>query len=157
MWPFQQRPAAYRLHARIGSANCVSCGNDPLQTPYLRIYELSRETVWPISAGNQPVTQDELSLWATQNGWRMMAGCPSLAKPGRPKDAIVRLSFKVTVVSLEVRKATKWEKMASAKYEDVTLDAEGERVLGLGFEKVPSITMLMRENKDAQVFAKFGN
>jgi len=29
-------------------------------------------------------------------------------------------------------------------------------VLGLGFEKVPSITMLMRENRDAQVFAKFG-
>jgi len=102
------------------------------------------------------MTQDELTLWATKNGWQVMAGCPSLVKPGRPKDAIVRLAFKVTVVSLEVRKATKWEKVASAKYEDVSLDEDGERVLGLGFEKVPSISMLMRENRDAQVFAKFG-
>ena len=102
------------------------------------------------------MTQEELTLWAVRNGWRMMAGCPSLIKPGRPKDAIVRLSFKVTVVSLEVRKATKWEKVASAKYEDVAVDEDGERLLGLGFEKVPSITMLMQENRDAQVFAKFG-
>jgi len=36
------------------------------------------------------------------------------------------------------------------------MDEDGERVLGLGFEKVPSITMLMQENRDAQVFAKFG-
>ncbi len=103
------------------------------------------------------MTQDELTLWAMQNGWQMIAGCPSLAKPGRPKDAIMRLSFKVTVVSLEVRKATKWEKIASAKYEDVTLAEDGERLSGLGFEKLPSITMLMRENRDAQVFAKFSN
>jgi hypothetical protein len=102
------------------------------------------------------MTQDELTAWAVGNGWRMMAGCPSLAKPGRPKDAIVRMAFKVTVVSLEVRKATKWEKVASAKYEDVVLDEDGERVMGLGFEKVPSIGMLMRENRDSQVFAKFG-
>ena len=98
------------------------------------------------------MTQDELTLWAVRNGWRMMAGCLSLVKPGRPKDAIVRLSFKVTVVSLEVRKATKWEKVGSAKYEDVSLDEGGERVLGMGFEKVPSIAMLMRENRDAQAF-----
>jgi len=102
------------------------------------------------------MTRNELTEWAASNGWRLMAGCPSLIKPGRPKDAIMRLSFKVTVVSLEVRKATKWEKVASAKYEDVALDEDGERVLGLGFEKVPSITMLMRENRDEQVFAKFG-
>jgi len=102
------------------------------------------------------VTRDELRAWAARNGWREMAGCPSLVKPGRPKDAIVRLSFKVTVVTLEVRKATKWEKVASAKYEDVALDEDGERVLGLGFEKVPSIGMLMRENRDEQVFARFG-
>ncbi len=102
------------------------------------------------------MTQEELTAWALRNGWRVIAGCPSLVKPGRPKDAIMRLSFKITVVSLEVRKATKWEKVASAKYEDVTPDEEGERLLGLGFEKVPSISMLMRENRDAQVFSKFG-
>jgi hypothetical protein len=102
------------------------------------------------------VTQDELTAWAAANGWRMMGGAMSLAKPGRPGDAIVRMVFKATVVALDVRKATKWEKVGSAKYEEISLDAEGERVMGLGFEKVPSISMLMRENRDAQVFAKFG-
>ena len=100
------------------------------------------------------MTRDELTSWAMLNGWRMMAGCPSLVKPGRPKDAIIRLLFKVTVVSLDVRKATKWETVGSAKYEAVVLDEDGERVLGLGFEKVPSIAMLMRENRDSQVFTK---
>ncbi len=102
------------------------------------------------------MTQDELTAWAAGNGWRMIGGAMSLVKPGRPKDAIVRMVFKATVVALEVRKATKWEKVGSAKYEDIALDAEGERVMGLGFEKVPSISMLMRENRDEQVFAKFG-
>ncbi len=102
------------------------------------------------------MTQDELTAWAAANGWRMMAGAPSLVKPGRPKDAIVRIVFKATVVALEVRKATKWEKVGSAKYEEISLDEDGERVMGLGFEKVPSISMLMRENRDEQVFAKFG-
>ncbi len=97
---------------------------------------------------------DELTGWAVRNGWRMMAGSPSLVKPGRPGDAIVRIVMKATVASLEVRKATKWEKVASAKYEEIVEDEE--RVLGLGFEKVPSIGMLMRENRDEQVFAKFG-
>jgi len=102
------------------------------------------------------MTREELTAWAGRNGWRVMAGCPSLIRPGRPKDAIVRLAFKVTVVSLEVRKATKWEKVASAKYEDVTPDEDGERLVGLGFEKVPSISILMRENRDDMVFSKFG-
>jgi hypothetical protein len=101
------------------------------------------------------MTREEIAAWAAANGWQMMAGCPSLAKPGRPKDAIVRLSFKVTVVHLEVRRATKWEVVSRAVYDDVTLDEEGERLLGMGFEKVPSISMLMRENRDAQVFSKF--
>ena len=99
------------------------------------------------------MTQNELTAWAARSGWRMIAGCPSLVRPGRPKDAIVRLSFKVTVVTLDVRKATKWEKVGSAKYEDVSLDEDGERVLGLGFEKIPSIAMLMRENRDSQAFS----
>jgi len=103
------------------------------------------------------MTRDELILWATRNGWRMIAGYPSLVKPGRPKDAIVRLAFKVTVVSLEVRKATKWEKVDSAKYDDILMDEDGERVLGLGFEKIPSIAMLMRQNRDAQAFSNSEN
>ena len=99
------------------------------------------------------MTQDELTAWAMRHGWRMMAGCLSLVKPGRPKDAIVRLLFKVTVVSLELRKATKWEKVASARYDEVSLDEDGERVIGLGLEKIPSLMMLMRENRDSQAFA----
>jgi hypothetical protein len=35
------------------------------------------------------------------------------------------------------------------------MDDEHERPLGLGFEKIPSFSMLMRANKDAQVFGKF--
>jgi hypothetical protein len=88
------------------------------------------------------VTQDELTLWAARNGWRVMAGCPSLVKPGRPKDAIVRLSFKVTVVSLEVRKATKWEKVATAKYEDVFSSSDGNRSAAVLSQHVAALATL---------------
>jgi hypothetical protein len=65
--------------------------------------------------------------------------------------------FKATVVSLEVKKpAGKWEKISSAAYAAVALDPETEVPNGLGFEKIPSFSMLMRDNKDAQVFAGFG-
>lgn len=98
--------------------------------------------------------REALTDWALANGWQILAGCPSLTKPSSPKEAIVRLVFKATVVSLEVKKpAGKWEKIASESYGKITLDDEGERPLGLGFEKIPSFSMLMRENKDRQVFA----
>jgi hypothetical protein len=102
------------------------------------------------------VNQDDISAWALANGWQLLAGCPSLMKPGRRAEPIVRIVFKTTVASLEVRRATKWEKVASAKYDDIMPDADGDRLLGLGFEKVPSLSMLMRDNRDAQVFARFG-
>ncbi|HQT47714.1 MAG TPA: hypothetical protein PLY97_10875 [Acidocella sp.] len=98
--------------------------------------------------------REALTNWALANGWQILAGCPSLTKPSSPKEAIVRLVFKATVVSLEVKKpAGKWEKIASESYGKISLDAEGERPLGLGFEKIPSFSMLMRENKDRQVFS----
>jgi len=101
--------------------------------------------------------REELMAWATANGWQVIAGALSLTKPSAPKEAIVRILFKATVASLEVKKpAGKWEKIASAKFADITLDEETGQPLGLGFEKIPSFSMLMRENKDRQVFAKFG-
>ena len=103
------------------------------------------------------MTQDELSAWALRNGWQVLAGSLSLVKPTAPKEAIVRMIFKATVVSLEVKKpAGKWEKIASAPYAQIVYDKEGERPAGLGFEKIPSFAMLMRENKDRLAFSKFG-
>ena len=99
----------------------------------------------------------ELSDWAMKNGWQVIAGHPSLTKPSSPKEAIVRMVFLATVVNLEAKKpAGKWEKIAGAAYGKVVADEETGVPQGLGFEKIPSFTMLMRDNKDRQVFAKFG-
>ena len=101
------------------------------------------------------MTKEELTTWASANGWRMIAGHPSLTKPGAPKDAIVRLVMKATVVNLEVRKpAGKWEKVAGGSYAHVEQGAGDELPRGLGFEKVPSITVLMQQNRDAMVFGR---
>ena len=37
--------------------------------------------------------KDELTAWALANGWRMIAGCPSLTKPSSPEEAIVRTAL----------------------------------------------------------------
>jgi hypothetical protein len=63
--------------------------------------------------------------------------------------------LKATVVNLEVRKpAGKWEKVATENYAHVVQDGEDELPRGLGFEKVPSITLLMQQNRDAMVFGR---
>ncbi len=101
--------------------------------------------------------QEALTAWATANGWTMQGGFLSLTKPSAPKEAIVRLVMKATVVNVEVKKpAGKWEKVAGAAYGKIEPDEEGGPPTGLGFEKIPSFSMLMRENKDRQVFAGFG-
>ena len=103
------------------------------------------------------MTQQELTDWALRNGWQMIGGMPSLTKPSSPKDAIVRMVLKATVVNLEVKKpAGKWEKVAGAAYNAVAADPETGLPQGLGFETIPSFSTLMRENKDRQVFAGFG-
>jgi hypothetical protein len=112
-------------------------------------------------AGLRPVggamTQEEISAWALGNGWQVIGGFLSLTKPSAPKEAIVRLIFKATVVSLEVKKpAGKWEKFSSAGYAAISLDEETGWPVGLGFEKIPSFSSLMRGNKDRQVFKNFG-
>ena len=46
-------------------------------------------------------------------------------------------------------------KNPSLAYGQIDLDPETDWPTGLGFEKIPSFSMLMRDNKDRQVFAKF--
>lgn len=101
--------------------------------------------------------KDELTAWALANGWQMLGGHPSLTKPNAPKEAIVRLVLKATVANLEVKKPSgKWEKVGGEGYARILADEEDGLPRGLGFEKVPSITKLMQDNRDRMVFAKFG-
>ena len=104
------------------------------------------------------MTKDELTSWALANGWRLLAGHPSLTKPGAPKDPIVRLVLKATVANLEVRKpAGKWEKVGGAAYANITHATDVEALpAGLGFEQVPTISSLMQQNRDAMVFSRMG-
>ncbi len=99
--------------------------------------------------------KDELTSWALANGWQMIAGSPSLTKPSSPKEAIVRLALKATVVNVEVKKpAGKWEKVAGQSYAKVRPDPDTGLPLGLGLDTIPGFTMLMRENKDRMAFAR---
>lgn len=101
--------------------------------------------------------KDALTGWALANGWQVIAGCPSLTKPASPKEAIVRMVFKATVVNLEAKKpAGKWEKIAGAAYAKIVADPDTGLPRGLGLEIIPGFAMLMRDNKDRQVFATMG-
>jgi hypothetical protein len=103
------------------------------------------------------MTQEELKAWALKSGWTMIAGHPSLTKPSNPKEAIVRMVLKATVVHVEAKKpAGKWEKLSGESYPKVVADEESGIPGGLGLETIPGFRMLMQENKDRQVFANFG-
>jgi len=89
------------------------------------------------------------------NGWRVIAGHPSRTKSGAPNDPVVRFVLKATVVNLEVRKpAGKWEKVAGERYPQIVQGSEDEPPRGLSFEKIPSVTLLMQQNRDAMVFGR---
>ena len=99
--------------------------------------------------------KDELTSWALANGWQVIGGFPSLTKPSAPKEAIVRMVFKATVVNIEVKKpAGKWEKISGESYGKVTLDEQTGLPSGLGLTSIPSFSKLMQDNKDRLVFAK---
>jgi hypothetical protein len=99
--------------------------------------------------------KDELTGWALANGWRMVAGVPSLTKPPAFKEAIVRLTLKATVAVLEVKKpAGKWEKVSSQSYGKIQPDPDTGLPLGLGLDTIQGFTMLMRNNKDSMVLAR---
>lgn len=102
------------------------------------------------------MTPEDITAWALANGWQMMGGHLSLTKPRAHKEAIVRLVLKATVANLEVKKpaGNKWEKIGGASYAAIEADSEDGPPRGLGFEQIPSFTMLMQANKDAQTFAK---
>ncbi len=103
------------------------------------------------------MTQDELKAWALGAGWQMIGGHPSLTKPSAPKQPIVRMVLKATVVHVEAMKpAGKWEKLSGEKYERVVADEESGIPGGLGLETLPGFRLLMQENKDRQVFSRLG-
>src|SRR3954468_13274645 len=98
--------------------------------------------------------KDALTQWALANGWRMLAGHPSLCRPNRPNEAIVRLVLKATVAAVEVKKpAGKWEKMAGAAYPQIQADPDTGVPGGLGLLTIPGFTKLMQDNRDRAVFA----
>ena len=101
--------------------------------------------------------KDTLAAWALSNGWRMVAGHPSLTKPSSPKEAIVRLVLKATVANVEVKKpAGKWEKVSGAAYGAVQADPDTGLPIGLGLDSITGFTMLMQANRDAMVFSRMG-
>ena len=69
----------------------------------------------------------------------------------------MRLVLKATVVHIEAKKpAGKWEKLSGASYGSVVADPESGIPSGLSLETIPGFRMLMQENRDRQVFAKWG-
>ncbi len=103
------------------------------------------------------MTADELRAWALANGWTVVGGFLSLTKPSNPKEAVVRMVLKATVVHVEAKKpAGKWEKLSGDAYAKVVPDPETGVPCGLGFETLPGFRVLMQENRDRQVFSAWG-
>ncbi len=103
------------------------------------------------------MTKEEITAWALANGWQMIDGAPSLTKPAAPHPAIVRLLLKATVASVEIKKpAGKWEKVSSESYSKIEPDPETGMPGGLGFATISGLSLLMRDNKDRQMFARMG-
>jgi len=101
------------------------------------------------------MTKDELTTCALANGWKMIAGHPSLSKPSRPGDAIVRMVLKTTVVNVEIRKpAGKWEKVSGASYAEVAPDPDTGVPRGLGLVSTPGFAKLMQDNRDSMMFGR---
>jgi hypothetical protein len=102
------------------------------------------------------MTKDEIIVWALKNGWQQMGEELCLTKPNNPKDAIVRLIPKATVVILEIKKPVgKWEKISSTPYSKISADSETGLPRGLGLETMSNLSFLMEDNKNRAVFAKF--
>ena len=98
------------------------------------------------------MVKEEILAWALQNGWQMIGDHPSLVKPAKPKEAIVRIVLKGTVANIEIKKPSgKWEKVSGAAYGDIKADPDTGIPRGLGLVSITGITMLMQENKDRRM------
>jgi hypothetical protein len=103
------------------------------------------------------MTKDELTAWALSNGWQMVGEHPSLMKPTKASEPIVRMVLKATVAQIEIKKPSgKWDKVASEAYAKIDYDEYAELPTNLGLSTISGLTMLMRDNKDRQAFAKLG-
>jgi len=101
------------------------------------------------------MTRDELTDWALKSGWQTIGGFPSLTRPSRPAEAIVRLVLKGTVVQLEIKSpAGKWSKVSSAPYAKLVADEETGLPIGLGLDTIAGFSALMQDNRNRAVFAK---
>jgi hypothetical protein len=101
------------------------------------------------------MTKDDLLNWALKNGWQIIGGFPSLTRPSRPDDAIVRLVMKTTVVQLQIKKpAGKWEKISSVAYAKLEQHAETGLPIGLGLDTITGFSALIEDNKMRAVFRK---
>jgi hypothetical protein len=101
------------------------------------------------------MNKEELIHWALATGWTMIEGHPSLTKPSKPAEAIVRMILKTTVVNMEFKKPVgKWEKISSVPYAKIEPDAETGFPRGLGLDTISGFTALMEDNKNRAVFAK---
>ena len=99
--------------------------------------------------------KDELTRWALANGWQMIDGHPSLTKPASPRQAIVRMVLKNTVVNIEVKKPVgKWDKVSGAPYAKISADPDNGFPRGLGLDTITGFTMLMEDNKNRMTFAR---
>jgi len=104
------------------------------------------------------MTREELTDWALANGWQMIGGHLSLTKPSAPKEAIIRMIFKVTMVQIEAKKpAGKWEKLSSTAYAAITPDPETGLPGGLGFSNLQGFRALLEDNRNRAVFANFAS
>jgi len=122
-----------------------------------RAYVGHRGAIVRETEGGTAMTRDELTDWALKNGWQMIGGFPSLTRPSRPNEAIVRLVLKGTVVQLEVKKpAGKCDKISSAPYSKLVPDEETGLPIGLGLDTITGFSMLMQDNKNRAVFGKVG-
>jgi hypothetical protein len=98
------------------------------------------------------MVKEEILAWALQNGWQMIGDHPSLVKPAKPKEAIVRIVLKGTVANLEIKKPSgKWEKVSGAPYAEIMADPQTGIPRGLGLVSITGLTMLMQENKDRRM------
>ena len=100
------------------------------------------------------MTKEELTAWALANGWQMVGEHPSLMKPSKANEAIVRMVLKATVAQIEIKKPSgKWDKVAGESYDKIGYDDYAELPTGLGLTTITGLTKLMQDNKDRRAFS----